>query len=172
MSHWTHTSTSPLSSPPPDIMSQSDDDDEDDDWDDCDNDANDESLGTEALGDIDTAGPTGPTYRTQQKLQAVVNTLQRVRWSFKQFIHAWMRESCDLKHRRYRTLSQRQKALQQTLAGMPSITSRPDLVSVFRAELDALTGKPYFGRMSCRRSILNCPNIENSGRNGSHCLTR
>jgi hypothetical protein len=80
-------STSPLSSPP-DIMSQSDDNDEDEDWDDCDNDTSDESLGTEALGDIDTAGPTGPTYRTRQKLQTIVNTLQRVKWSFKQFIHA------------------------------------------------------------------------------------
>jgi hypothetical protein len=66
-----------------------------------------------------------------------------------------MRESCDLKHRRYRTLSLRQKALQQTLAEMPSITSRFDLVSVFRAELDALIGKPYFGRFRHTAQIDN-----------------
>ena len=65
---WTHirnlrASASPLSSPPPNIMSQSDDDDDIEDWDSYGNHPCDGNLDTEALRDIDTAHST---YRTQQ----------------------------------------------------------------------------------------------------------
>ena len=66
-----------------------------------------------------------------------------------------MNESCELKHRRYRTLSQRRKALQQTLVRMPSNTYQLHLVSMFTAELDALTTKPYFGRFDHTAQIDN-----------------
>ena len=124
-------------------MSQSDDDGECEDWDDCDNHPSDGNLDTEASRDIGTAGPT---FRTRGKLQAVVNTLHQVKWSFKQFLHAWMKESCELRHRRYRTFPQRQKALQQTLAGMPKTYLVSTFTATFTAELDALITKPYFGR--------------------------
>ena len=124
-------------------MSQSDDDGECEDWDDCYNHPSDGNLDTEASRDIGTAGPT---FRTRGKLQAVVNTLHQVKWSFKQFLHAWMKESCELRHRRYRTFPQRQKALQQTLAGMPKTYLVSMFTATFTAELDALITKPYFGR--------------------------
>jgi hypothetical protein len=132
-------SASPLSSPPPNIMSQSDDDDEVKNWDTYDNHPSDGNLYTEALRDIDAAHST---YRTRQKLQAVVDTLKQVRWSFTQFIHAWMNESCELKHRRYRTLSQRRKALQQTLVRMPSNTYQLHLASMFTVEKYEAFPKP------------------------------
>ena len=140
-------STSPLSSPPPDTTFQRDDSDEDEDWADYGDYLNDENLDMEALRG-------GPTFRTQRKLQVVVNTLKQVRWSFEQFIHAWMNEPRRLKHRRYCTLSQRQRALQRTLVRIPSNTNH-HLVSMFTAELDALTTKPYFGRFDHTAQIDN-----------------
>jgi hypothetical protein len=120
-----------------------DDDDWDDDYEDDDNDISDASLATDVLRDIDIAAPT---YRTRSKLQAVINTLLKVRWSFRQFLHAWIKEAHVLKHRRYRTASRRRDALLETLAGMPSIIGQLHLVPVFTEELDALICKPYFGR--------------------------
>lgn len=97
-----------------------------------------------------------PTERvsTQRKLQEVVNTLRRVRWSLKSLLVAWIGAEEDSRklrvtHRTYGTTRRRRRAIRKAMDD-PRIRSvcqpqspQPD---AFITELDRLIQQPYFGQ--------------------------
>lgn len=140
------TSSSALSSPPPEMTPLHNSENENNQQTEHDDD-----LEIYAFGD--TIQP--PTYRTRQKLQAVTDCLRKVQWSFPQFINAWANESSEIKHRRYRTREMRRKALKQTLQGMSKVTGEYVLTSVTRVETDELIKQPYFGKFDYTTQLNN-----------------
>jgi hypothetical protein len=105
---------------------------------------------------------TEPDYRsTQEKLQAIANLLRQYRWTFKDFLQAWVQEADNygqeitLDHRGFRTTQRRRKVLlaavdspsiQQVLAG--STTS-----ALLLTEFGNLIRTRYFGKFESTEDL-------------------
>ena len=95
---------------------------------------------------------TSERFSTEDKLQEMVNTLGRLNWSFRDFVHAWAGAEgrARVNHRIYPTVHQRRRVLEET---MDSLQSRgiyqpnpvPGAVEgVFISELHGLINQRYF----------------------------
>lgn len=97
--------------------------------------------------------------KTQRKLQMIVKTLQRVRWSLKTFLQVWVTEEKDnqgtpitIHHHYWRTPRLRQLALKDAVNDTSDIPYLQDLyygppiLSTLTGEFDRLISTPSFGQ--------------------------
>ena len=94
---------------------------------------------------------TSERFSTEDKLQEMVNTLGRLNWSFRDFVHAWAgaegrARDAKLNHHIYRTVHQRRRVLEETMDTLQSrgIYQPNPVEDVFISELHGLINQRHF----------------------------
>jgi hypothetical protein len=98
---------------------------------------------------------------TQEKLQAIADLLRQYRWTFKDFLRAWVQEVdrygqvITLDHGALSTPQQRQKTLAAAidLPVIQQVLDKPAILATLSAEFSSLIQTRYFGKFKATESI-------------------
>lgn len=90
----------------------------------------------------------------QDKLQAIAELLKQYRWSFTDFLKAWVQEvdnhgqQIRIDHRGFVTPKKRQEALARAIASpvVQQVSGGPRMIDTLLEEIGSLIKTPYFGR--------------------------